>query len=61
METLTFARYILEMCLLEYEFVKELDSMMAAACLLLIFKSKKELNFKWVMMIKLINFLTAFV
>ena len=48
METLTFARYILEMCLLEYEFVRELDSMMAAACLLLVFKSKKELNLNWV-------------
>jgi len=47
MEILTFARYILEMCLLEYDFIKELDSKMASACLLLVFKSKKELNLKW--------------
>lgn len=60
METLTFARYILEMCLLEYDFVRELDSMMAAACLLLVFKSKKELNLKWVIECTLLASLAPF-
>jgi len=35
MSTLTFARYILETSLLEYDLVDARDSMMAAACLLL--------------------------
>ena len=48
MEALTFARYILEMCLMEYDFILELDSKMASSCLLLVFKSRKELNLKWV-------------
>lgn len=40
METLTMARYILEMSLMEYEFIKYRESKMASACLLLAMKMK---------------------
>jgi len=40
METLTLARYILETSLMEYDFVDELDSKMAASTLLLALKMK---------------------
>lgn len=42
MEILTLGRYILEMSLMDYEFVKYRDSKLAAACLLLAFKMKKS-------------------
>ena len=48
MEMLTFSRYILEMTLMEYDFVTELDSKMAAASLLLAIKSKADINVSWV-------------
>ena len=41
METLTLARYILELSLQEYEFVECRPSVIAAACLNLAFKMKK--------------------
>ncbi|XP_048746879.2 G2/mitotic-specific cyclin-B3-like [Ostrea edulis] len=41
METLTMARFILEMSLMEYEFIKYRESKMASACLLLAMKMKK--------------------
>ncbi|KAL4220210.1 G2/mitotic-specific cyclin-B3 [Mactra antiquata] len=41
METLTLARYILEMSLMEYEFIHKRESEMAAASLLLSLKMKK--------------------
>lgn len=44
METLTLARYILEMSLMEYDFIDALDSMMAAAALLLALKMVKVEN-----------------
>lgn len=44
-ENLTLARYILESTLLDYSFVEELDSKMAAASLLLALKLK---NLSWV-------------
>lgn len=42
METLTMGRYILEMSLMEYEFIKHRESKMASACLLLAMKMKKS-------------------
>jgi len=44
MEVLTLARYILEMSLMEYDFIDGLDSMMAAASLLLALKMTKVEN-----------------
>jgi len=44
METLTLARYILEMSLMEYDFIDGLDSMMAASALLLALKILKVGN-----------------
>jgi len=41
MEVLTLARYILEMSLMEYDFIDALDSMMAGAALLLALKMVK--------------------
>lgn len=41
METLTLARYILEMSLMEYEFITERESRMGAASLLLALRMKK--------------------
>lgn len=41
METLTLARYILEMSLMEYDFIKYRESKMACACLHLAQKMKK--------------------
>ncbi|CAC5420595.1 CCNB3 [Mytilus coruscus] len=42
METLTLARFILEMSLMEYEFIKYRESKMACACLHLAQKMKKS-------------------
>jgi G2/mitotic-specific cyclin-B3 len=44
MDTLTLARYLLEMSLMEYNFIDVKDSMMASSCLLLalVMKSVKE-------------------
>ncbi|KAH9514220.1 G2/mitotic-specific cyclin-B3 [Bulinus truncatus] len=42
LETLTLARFILEMSLMEYEFITEKDSKMAAAALYIAMKMKKE-------------------
>jgi G2/mitotic-specific cyclin-B3 len=44
MEPLTFARYILETALLEYDLIDVRDSMMAAACLLLAMTLKGTKN-----------------
>ncbi|CAL8118766.1 unnamed protein product [Orchesella dallaii] len=44
METLTLARFILEMSLMEYDFIDGLDSMMAASALLLALKILKIEN-----------------
>ncbi|XP_060064040.1 G2/mitotic-specific cyclin-B3-like [Ylistrum balloti] len=41
METLTLARYILELSLMEYDFLKYRESEMASACLCLAFRMKK--------------------
>jgi cyclin B len=41
METLTMARFILEMSLMEYKFIKYRESKVASACLLLAMKMKK--------------------
>ncbi|XP_033759926.1 G2/mitotic-specific cyclin-B3-like [Pecten maximus] len=41
METLTLARYVLEMSLMEYDFLKYRESEMASACLCLAFRMKK--------------------
>ena len=41
METLTLARYVLEMSLMENKFLGQRDSKMAAACLQLALKMKK--------------------
>lgn len=41
METLTLARYILELSLMEYDFLKYRESEMAAASLCLAFRMKK--------------------
>lgn len=46
METLTLARFILEMSLMEYEFIKYRESKMACACLHLAQRMKK--NGEWV-------------
>lgn len=46
METLTLARYVLEMSLLEYEIIEEADSRVAAAALLLALRMKGQ--FEWV-------------
>lgn len=42
METLTLARYILELSLMDYSFVTEKDSMIAAASLFIAQKMRKE-------------------
>ena len=42
METLTLARYILELSLMEYDLVKERDSMIAAAALYIAMRMRKE-------------------
>jgi cyclin B len=42
METLTLARYILEMSLMEYELIEERDSKVAAAALMLALQMKKK-------------------
>jgi cyclin B len=42
METLTLARFILEMSLMEYEFIKYRESKMACACLHLAQRMKKS-------------------
>jgi hypothetical protein len=42
METLTLARYILEMSLMEYDIIEERDSLVAAAALLLAIKMKGQ-------------------
>lgn len=42
METLTLARYILEMSLMDYDVIEERDSLMAAAALMLALKMKKS-------------------
>lgn len=44
METLTLARYILEMSLMEYDFIDGLDSMIAASALLLALRMVKIEN-----------------
>jgi non-homologous end joining protein Ku len=44
METLTLARYILEMTLMEYDFIDVKDSMISASCLLLALVMKKVDN-----------------
>jgi len=44
METLTLARFILEMSLIEYDFIDCRDSMMAAAALLVALKVLKVEN-----------------
>lgn len=46
METLTLARYILEMSLMEYDLIEEKDSLLAAAALLLALRMKKN-NIGW--------------
>ncbi|KAK3770612.1 hypothetical protein RRG08_052953 [Elysia crispata] len=42
METLTLARYILELSLMDYDLVKELDSMIAAAALYIAMRMRSE-------------------
>lgn len=42
METLTLARYVLEMSLMEYEIIEEADSRVAAAALLLALRMKSQ-------------------
>jgi hypothetical protein len=42
METLTLARFVLEMSLMEYEIIEEADSRVAAAALLLALRMKGE-------------------
>lgn len=51
-ETLTLSRFILESSLMDYSFIDELDSKIAAASLLLALKMK---NLSWVSLISILK------
>lgn len=53
METLTLARFILEMSLMEYEIIEEADSRVAAAALLLALKMKGQ--DEWVFLVYFVH------